>query len=78
MNTSIGEKYVVDENGKATAVILPIESFKKILKILQNADDQPEDHNFYQSYEFKRLVKKGTEDINMGKASPWKDVWNEL
>ncbi|WP_045212425.1 hypothetical protein [Desulfonatronovibrio magnus] len=78
MNTSIGEKYVVDENGKATAVILPIESFKKILKILHNADDQSEDHDFYQSHEFKRLVKKGTEDINMGKASPWKDVWNEL
>lgn len=78
MNTSIGEQYVIDENGKATAVILPIEKYRKILKMLHNVDDQSEDQGFYQSPEFERLVKKGTEDINMGKASPWKDVWNEL
>ncbi len=31
MNTSKGEQYVINEKGNATAVILPIESYKKIL-----------------------------------------------
>ncbi len=30
MDTSAGEQYVIDEKGNATAVILPIESYKKI------------------------------------------------
>ncbi len=78
MNTSIGEQYVIDERGYTTAVILPIESYQKILKMLRDADEKVEDQVVLQSPEFKRLVEKAMDDINMGKTSPWKDVWNEL
>ena len=78
MNTSTGEQYVIDEKGNATAVILPIESYKKILAVLEEFNNRKETKILSQSVEFKKLVKKGLEDIKLDRIKSWKEVWGEL
>jgi len=74
----INEQLIVDEKGKPTAVILPIEDYKKILAILEEVEDHKETKILSQSAEFKKLVKKGLEDIKLDRIKPWKEVWDEL
>ena len=78
MVDSINERYVVDEKGNPTAVILPIKDYKKILKILKEIEDVSETGILSQSAEFKKLVEKGIEDIKLDRIKPWKEVWDEL
>jgi len=78
MVDSINERYVVDEKGNPTAVILPIEDYKKILKILKEIEDVSETRILSQSAEFKKLVEIGIEDIKLDRIKPWKEVWDEL
>ena len=78
MKTSTGEQYIVDEKGNATAVILPIESYKKILSILEEFEDRKETKILSQSKEFKKLIEKGLKDIEAKKLRPWKEIWDEL
>lgn len=72
------EQYVVNEKGNPTAVILPIESYKKILAILSEVGDHKETKILSQSEEFKKLVKKGLDDVKLDRIKPWKEVWDEL
>lgn len=74
----INEQLIVDEKGNPTAVILPIEDYKKILAILEEVEDHKETKILAQSAEFKKLVKKGLEDIKLDRIKPWKEVWDEL
>ena len=39
MATSKREKYIVDSQGKKTAVVLDIKEYKRILELLEDADD---------------------------------------
>ena len=78
MVTSANEQYIVDEQGNPTAVVLPIESYKKILAILAEVEDHKETKILSQSEEFKKLVKKGLDDVKLDRIKPWKEVWNEL
>jgi hypothetical protein len=78
MDTSAGEQYVIDEKGNATAVILPIESYKKIVAILEEFEDRKETKILSQSIEFKKLIEKGLEDIKLDRIKPWKEIWDEL
>ncbi len=78
MATSANEQYIVDEKGNPTAVVLPIESYKKILAILAEVEDHKETKILSQSKEFKKLVKKGLDDIKLDRIKPWKEVWDEL
>ena len=78
MNALTGEQYVINEKGNAIAVILPIESYKKILSMLAEFEDRKETKILSQSVEFKELVKKGLEDIKLDRIKPWKEVWDEL
>ena len=78
MAPSDNEHYIVDEKGNPTAVILPIKEYKKILSILEEVEDHKETRILYKSSEFKKLVKKGLEDIQAGRIKPWKEVWDEL
>ena len=78
MGISTKEQYIVDEKGNPTAVILPIESYKKILAILDEVEDHKETKILSQSEEFKKLVKKGVDDIELDKIKPWKEIWDEL
>ena len=57
MDASSGEQYVIDEKGNATAVILPIEHYKKIVAILEEIGGRKEAKFLSQSPEFKKLVK---------------------
>ena len=78
MNPSTGEQYMVDEKGNATAVILPIERYKKILVMLEELEDHKEAKILSQSDEFKKLVKKGLKDIGLDRVKPWKEAWDEI
>lgn len=78
MTHSINEQLIVDEDGNPTAVILPIEDYKKILAILEEVEDHKETKILSQSTEFKKLVKKGLKDIKLDRIKPWKEVWDEL
>lgn len=78
MSTSANEQYIVDDKGNPTAVILPIESYRKILAILDEIEDHKETKILSQSEEFKKLVKKGLEDVKLDRIKPWKEVWDEL
>ena len=78
MSTSANEQYIVDEKGNPTAVILSIESYRKILAIMDEIEDHKETKILSQSEEFKKLVKKGLEDIKLDRIKPWKEVWDEL
>jgi len=78
MSTSANEQYIVDEKGNPTAVILPIESYRKILAILDEFEDHKETKILSQSEEFKKLVRKGLKDVELDRIKPWKEVWDEL
>jgi len=78
MAPSVGEQYIVDEKGNPTAVILPIREYRKMLSIMDEVEDRRETVILSQSAEFKKLVKRGLEDIKKGKTAPWKEVWDEL
>jgi len=74
----INEQLIVDKKGNPTAVILPIEDYKRILAILEEVEDHKETKILSQSAEFRKLVKKGLEDIKLDRIKPWKEVWDEL
>ena len=78
MDMPAGQQYVIDEEGNATAVILPIESYKKILAILETLEDHKETKILSQSIEFKKLIEKGLEDVKSGRIKPWREVWDGL
>jgi hypothetical protein len=48
------------------------------IAILEEFEDSKETKILSQSVEFKKLVKKGLEDIKLDRAKPWKEVWDEL
>jgi hypothetical protein len=78
MAPTVNEQYIVDEKGNPTAVILPIKDYKKILSILEEIEDHKETIILSKSAEFKKLVKRGLEDIRAGRIKPWKEIWDEL
>ncbi len=78
MHTAIGEQYVVDESGQATAVILPIASYNKLIEIIQTFDESMENQTLSDTPAFKELVGKGLNDIQTGQVSSWRNVWNDL
>ncbi len=78
MYPTIGEQYIIDDTGHTTAVILPIDSYRKIIQMLRDFDAQLESRTLSDLPEFKELVDMGMNDICMKRTRPWKDVWNEL
>jgi hypothetical protein len=78
MAPSVNEQYIVDEKGNPTAVILPIKEYKKMLSVLGEVEDHRETRILSQSAEFKKLVKRGLEDIKAGRTKPWKEVWDDI
>ena len=68
------EKFIIDENGKPTAVILNIETYRKMLSLIQERVDRKESKLLSQSQHFRKLVQKGLREIKEGKANPWKEV----
>jgi len=46
-----------------------------MLSILEEVEDHRETRFLAQSAEFKKLVKRGLEDIKAGRTKPWKEVW---
>jgi hypothetical protein len=52
--------------------------YKKMLSLLDEVEDHKETKILSRSPEFKKLVKKGLEDIKAGRIKPWKEVWDDL
>ena len=75
MAPSVNEQYIVDEKGNTTAIILPIKEYKKMLSVLEEVENHTETKILSQSAEFKKLVKRGLEDIRAGRTKSWKEVW---
>jgi len=78
MGQLVREKYIVDERGKPTAIILDIQKYRKMLSLIQERLNRKESKLLSESKYFKKLVQKGLKEINEGKISPWKEVWDEL
>ena len=78
MGQALKEKFIVDEKGEPTAVILNIETYRKMLSLIQGKRDRKETKLLSQSKHFKKLVQKGLQEIHEGKTSHWKEVWDEL
>ena len=72
------EKYIVDEKGKPTAVILGIERYREMLALVQERSDRRESKFLSRSRQFRKLVHKGLKEIKESKVNPWKEVWNDL
>ena len=45
---------------------------------MEEIEDHRETVILSQSREFKKLVKKGLDDVKAGRVKPWKEVWDEL
>ena len=78
MAPSVSEQYIVDKKGNPTAVILPIGEYRKMLSIMDAVEAHRESRILSQSSEFKKLVKKGLDDIGAGRTRLWKEAWDEL
>ena len=74
----VKKQFIINEEGNPTAVIIPIVEYKEILARLEEIRDQKEAKILSQSSEFKKLIKKSIEDIELGRTKHWKKIWNEL
>jgi len=74
----IKKQFVINEEGNPTAIIIPIEEYKRMLARLEKIEDRKETKILSQSPEFKKLIRKSIEDIELNKIKYWKEVWNEL
>jgi len=48
------------------------------LSILEEVEDHKESKILSESAEFKKLLKKGSEDLKLDKIKPWKEAGNDL
>lgn len=74
----MNEQFIVDKRGKPTAVILPIDDYKKMISALEKTDLHWETPPLSQLPEFENLVRSGLEDVKHGRVRHWKDIWDEL
>ena len=58
MAQSVREQYIVDEKGKPTAVILNIETYQKMLSLIQERSDRKESKLLVHSKYFKNLFRR--------------------
>ncbi len=49
-----------------------------MLSVLEEVEDLRETKILPHSAEFKKLVKRGLEDINAGRVKSWKEPWDDL
>ena len=78
MTLSKNQQLIVDDKGNPTAVIIPIERYKKIISVLEEVDDLRETKILSQSKGFSKLVKRGLADIEKGKVKHWREIWDEI
>lgn len=78
MTQVVKERFIVDEKGKPTAIILNIETYRKMLSLVQEKLDRRESKLLSKSKYFRKLVQKGLQEIREDRTSPWKEIWDEL
>jgi hypothetical protein len=62
MSDPAKENFIVDETGKPTAVILNIETYRKMVALIQERLDRKESKLLSQSKQFRKLVQKVKRD----------------
>lgn len=72
------EQYIFDKKGRATAVILPIAKYERILSALGETGEMSETELLSQSPEFEKLVRQGMDDIRAGRFRHWREVWDDI
>ncbi len=61
MKTLFHEKFIVDERGKRTAVVIAAKEYDKMLRLLEEAQTL-------------RIIQKGEEEYRQGKLKPIKSL----
>jgi hypothetical protein len=62
MSDPAKENFIVDEKGKPTPVILNIETYRKMVALIQERLDRKESKLLSQSKQFRKLVQKVKRD----------------
>ena len=78
MPPPVNEQYIVGDKGNTTALILPINDYKKILSILEQLEDHKETTVLSQPAQYKRLLDKGLKEASANRIKPWKEVRDDL
>jgi hypothetical protein len=71
---------VIVEDGKIIAVVIAIEQFQALVKLLEimKAEDTQEGVHLTTSQVFQHAVQKGLEAIQQGKVRPWREAIADL
>jgi len=66
------ERYIVDSDGKKSAVILDIAEFEEVMKQLEKYEEP------YDTEDVTRDIIAALKDIKLGNTFPARDLLNEL
>ncbi len=66
------ERYIVDRDGRKSAVILDIAEFEEVMKQLENYEEP------YDTEDVTSDIIAALKDIKLGKTFPARDLLNEL
>jgi len=70
----LNEHYIVDKDGKKSAVVIDIEDFKKIIKLLK----KNEEIENYDTEEVTKDIIEAFKDLKKGKIHSAREILNEL
>jgi len=68
---SINEKYITDENGKRTAVIIDIEDYNKIKNMLEKYEE-------YDTLNVNEDIAKALKEVERGQVKPIKELFGDI
>jgi len=68
---SVREKYITDENGKRTAVVIDIEDYKKIKKIIEEYDG-------YDTRNINEDIAIALKEVEQGQVKPIHELFGDL
>jgi len=70
----LNERYIVDREGKKSAVVLDIEEFERLMELLKEYEGiEP-----YDTEDVNRDIIEAFKDLKRGKIHPAREILNEL
>ncbi|MDI6811681.1 MAG: hypothetical protein QMD80_08485 [archaeon] len=70
----VNERYIVDKDGKKSAVILDIEEFEGLMKLLRES----EEIETYDTEDVTEDIIEALKDLKKGNTRPAREILNEL
>lgn len=70
----VNERYIVDKDGKKSAVILDIEEFEWLMKLLRES----EEIETYDTEDVTEDIIEALKDLKKGNTRPAREILNEL